>query len=116
MRDIEHAGVIANLVMFFNLRAVVDRHVPAAKVDHARAQISMGGIENGLLGHAVCSVEGNAIIGERSPSPRVIGFATLALQCKVTHNKALKITRVGSPMTFANLARAVHLIVGDGRG
>ena len=49
--DVEHAGVAAHVVMFLDLRAVVDRHVPAAEVDHLGAERTMGVVEEGLLGH-----------------------------------------------------------------
>jgi hypothetical protein len=51
VRDVEHAGVAPHGVMFLDLRAVIDRHVPAAEVDHARAERAMGGVEYGLVGH-----------------------------------------------------------------
>ncbi len=51
VRDIEHAGVAAHLVMLLDLRAVVERHVPAAEVDHLGAGGAVGIVEDGLLGH-----------------------------------------------------------------
>jgi hypothetical protein len=38
-------------MVFLDLRAVVERHVPAAEIDHLRAKRAMGGVEHGLLGH-----------------------------------------------------------------
>ena len=49
VRYVEHAGVAAHGVMLVDLRAVVDRHVPAAEVDHARARGAMHGMERGVL-------------------------------------------------------------------
>ena len=43
--DVEHAGVAAHGVVFLDLGAVVDRHVPAAEVDHAGAEGAVDGIE-----------------------------------------------------------------------
>ena len=37
VRDVEHAGVAPHRVVLFDLRAVVERHVPAGEIDHARA-------------------------------------------------------------------------------
>jgi hypothetical protein len=37
MRDIEHACTTSYVMMLLDLRAIVDRHIPAAEVDHARA-------------------------------------------------------------------------------
>jgi hypothetical protein len=39
--------------MFLDLRAVVDRHVPAAEIDHARTQGTVGGVERSSFEH-VC--------------------------------------------------------------
>ena len=41
VRHVEDAGVAAHRVVLFDLRAVVDRHVPAAEIDHARAVLDM---------------------------------------------------------------------------
>ena len=43
--NIEHAGVRAYRLMFFDLRAVMNRHVPAGKIDHFRAVQGMLGVE-----------------------------------------------------------------------
>ena len=48
-RHVEHAGVAAHLVVLVDLRAVVDRHVPAAEVDHLGAERAVGRVEDGLL-------------------------------------------------------------------
>ena len=45
VRDVEHAGVAAHRVVLLDLRAVVDRHVPAAEIDHAGAQLDVQVIE-----------------------------------------------------------------------
>jgi hypothetical protein len=49
--DVEQAASGANGVVFLDLRAVVDRHVPAAEVDHFGAEFAVGGIERSLLEH-----------------------------------------------------------------
>src|SRR5699024_42586 len=51
VRYIEHAGLTAYGVMLVDLRAVVDRHVPAAEVDHARTQFAVGGVQYCFLRH-----------------------------------------------------------------
>jgi hypothetical protein len=43
----------------------VDRHVPAAEIDHLRAKRAMGFIEDGLLGHACRLRYGEGIIAGR---------------------------------------------------
>ena len=48
VRDVEHAGVGAHGVVLFNLRAVVHRHVPAGKIDHAGAGGNMRGVQRGV--------------------------------------------------------------------
>jgi hypothetical protein len=45
--DVEHAGVRPHGIVFFDLRTVVDGHVPAAKVDHLGAGCAVYGIERG---------------------------------------------------------------------
>src|SRR5450830_183585 len=47
MRHVEHAGIAAHGVVFFDLRAVVDGHVPAAEIDHAGAEGTVGVVEWG---------------------------------------------------------------------
>jgi hypothetical protein len=42
VRDVEHAGIAAHGVVLLDLRAVVDRHVPAGEVDHARTSGKVG--------------------------------------------------------------------------
>ena len=49
MRDIEHAAIVAYLVVFIYLRTVVHWHVPAAKVHHFRAQRAVRRIQGGLF-------------------------------------------------------------------
>jgi hypothetical protein len=51
MRDVEHAGVPAHGVVLLDLGAVVDRHVPAAEIHHARARGNVGRIERRALTH-----------------------------------------------------------------
>jgi hypothetical protein len=45
VRDVEHTGVAPHRVVLLDLRAVVDRHVPAAEIHHARAGRDMQVIE-----------------------------------------------------------------------
>jgi hypothetical protein len=49
--DIEHAAVGAHGMVLLDLRAIVDRHVPAAEIDHAGAGCAMNVIEYGFLRH-----------------------------------------------------------------
>src|SRR3546814_5635830 len=51
VRDVEHAGIAAHLVVLLDLRTVVERHVPAAEVDHLRAEGAVGVVEDRLAGH-----------------------------------------------------------------
>jgi hypothetical protein len=37
VRHIEHTRITSYVVVLFDLRTVVDRHIPAAEVDHACA-------------------------------------------------------------------------------
>src|SRR5688572_3675033 len=48
---VEHARVATHRVVLLDLRPVMDRHVPAAEVHHARARGAMNGIEGGRLQH-----------------------------------------------------------------
>ena len=52
VRDVEHARVAPHGVVLLDLRAVVDRHVPAAEIDHARAGRDMEVIERCSSSHA----------------------------------------------------------------
>ena len=51
MRDIEHAGIGAHVVVFINLRAVVDRHIPAGKIHQLATIGNMLIVERSLLSH-----------------------------------------------------------------
>ena len=51
VRDVEHAGGAAHGVVLADLRAVVDRHVPAAEVDHAGAEFLVQLEERRLSSH-----------------------------------------------------------------
>ena len=51
VRDVEHARVAAHGVVLLDLRAVADRHVPAAEIDHARAGRDMEVIERCSSSH-----------------------------------------------------------------
>ncbi len=47
MGHVEHAGVAAHRVVLFDLRTVVDGHVPAAEIDHLGVGGAVSGIERG---------------------------------------------------------------------
>src|SRR5690606_23304214 len=64
VRDVEHAGVAAHLVVLLHLRAVVQRHVPAAEVHHPGAERAVGIVEDGLAGHGMALGWGSSIIAE----------------------------------------------------
>jgi hypothetical protein len=49
--DVEESRVAPHRVVLLDLRAVVDRHVPAAEIDHARAGCAVDLVERRLLGH-----------------------------------------------------------------
>ncbi len=53
VRDVEHAGVAPHRVVFLDLRAVHDRHVPAAEIDHAGAGGDMRLVERCAQGASV---------------------------------------------------------------
>jgi len=57
VRDVEHAGVAAHRMVLLDLRAVIDRHVPAAEVDHAGAGGDVDVIERCTQSHRCCSPE-----------------------------------------------------------
>ncbi len=64
--DVEHAGVAAHQVVFVQLRAVMDGHVPAPEVHHLGAQGAVAGVEDGLLqAHGVGSRGKTPIIARR---------------------------------------------------
>ena len=65
VRDVEHAGRLAHQVVLVELRTVVDRHVPAAEIDHLRAERAVGLVEDGLLGHRDACLRGAGIIPRR---------------------------------------------------
>ena len=44
--NVEHAAVVTDGVVLFDLRTVVDRHVPAAKIDHPGAERAVSGIQD----------------------------------------------------------------------
>ena len=45
VRHVEHAGIAPHGVMLVDLRAVVQRHVPAAEIDHPGAVLAVQGVE-----------------------------------------------------------------------
>ncbi|MNY37217.1 hypothetical protein D3C86_1717630 [compost metagenome] len=49
--DVEDPAVAAHLMVFLDLRAIVQRHVPATEVDHLGAQGEVQVIERGALSH-----------------------------------------------------------------
>ncbi len=54
---VEHADVGTHRVVFFDLRTIVDRHVPAAEIDHAGACGTVGVIEWGSFERHNSSVQ-----------------------------------------------------------
>jgi hypothetical protein len=55
VRDIEHAGVTADGVVFLDLRTVVERHLPAAKIDHSCAAAAVAFVKDSFLHHCQSS-------------------------------------------------------------
>ena len=51
VRHVEHAGIAPHGVMLFDLRAVVDRHVPAAEVHHAGTRRNVRFVQGCLETH-----------------------------------------------------------------
>jgi hypothetical protein len=51
VRNVEHAAVVADRVVLFDLGAVVDRHVPATEIDHPGIHRAVSGIQNRFLQH-----------------------------------------------------------------
>ena len=49
VRDIKNPCVAAHGVVFFDLRTIVHRHIPAAKIDHARTCANVGGMKWGVF-------------------------------------------------------------------
>ena len=51
MRDVEHAAIVTHRMVLLDLGTVVDRHVPAAKIDHPGVERAVGRIQNRFLQH-----------------------------------------------------------------
>src|SRR5213076_2199197 len=51
VRNVEHARIATHRMVLLDLRAVGDRHVPAAEVDHLRTGGAVHGVERSLLEH-----------------------------------------------------------------
>jgi hypothetical protein len=51
MRDIKHAGVVPDVVVFFDLAAVMQWHLPAAEVDQLRVTGEVGFKKRGTFEH-----------------------------------------------------------------
>jgi hypothetical protein len=49
--DIEYTAITSDLMVFFHLRAVMQRHVPAAEINHFRAECHMLVIKGSALTH-----------------------------------------------------------------
>ena len=47
MRNVEHASRFSNKVMFFDLRTIVDGHIPASEVYYLGVSVKMVLIEKG---------------------------------------------------------------------
>jgi hypothetical protein len=48
---IENPAIAAHLMVFLDLRAVMQRHIPTAKIDHLRAEGEMKVIQRRTLSH-----------------------------------------------------------------
>ncbi|MNH96095.1 hypothetical protein D3C73_487570 [compost metagenome] len=48
---IENTAIAAHLVVFLDLRSVMQRHIPTAKIDHLRAEGEMKVIQRRTLSH-----------------------------------------------------------------
>ena len=53
VRNVEHAGVAAHGMMLLDLRTVVERHVPAAEIDHLGAKRTVRIVEYSLARHGI---------------------------------------------------------------
>ena len=60
VRDVEHSGVAPHRVMFIDLGAVVQRHVPSAEVDHPRARGAVNLVKRRALEHFDPGIEKGA--------------------------------------------------------
>ena len=70
VRDVEHARVAAHRAVLVDLGAVVDRHVPAAEIHHARAGRAVHGVEGCLFRHA--GLRSGRSMRAKRPSPRPV--------------------------------------------
>ena len=72
MGDVEYAGVLAHRVVLLDLGAIVDRHVPAAKVDHLAAGRQVRVVQSCAMTHINTTIQmrGNYI----GPRPGGIGW------------------------------------------
>jgi hypothetical protein len=48
---IKDTAIAAHLVVFLDLRSIMQRHVPTAKIDHLRAECEMKVIQRRTLSH-----------------------------------------------------------------
>src|SRR5204862_1860935 len=67
MRDVEHPGIAAHGVVLVDLRAVMNRHVEAAEVDHPGARGTVNGVEGGGLQHVALAAIKRATRSSASP-------------------------------------------------
>ena len=51
VRNIKHTRIVTHLVVLFNLRAVVNRHIPAGKIDQLAAIRNVFVIQGSSVGH-----------------------------------------------------------------
>ena len=70
VRHVEHARIAANRVMLVDLRAVVDRHVPPAEVDHPSTGRAVQVVQRGGFQHADLRLEKRRA-ARLSASPRL---------------------------------------------
>jgi hypothetical protein len=68
VRDVEHARVATHGVVLVDLRAVVQRHVPAAEIDHARTGGAVDRVQGGGFRH-VDLRRGTAMRGRHGATP-----------------------------------------------
>ncbi len=65
VRDVEHAGGAAHGVVLADLRAVLDRHVPAAEIHHARAEFLVQLEERRLSSHRLLQMKKSGRVPSR---------------------------------------------------
>ena len=72
VRHIEQTGITPHLMMFLDLGAVMDGHVPAAEIDHFRAGVEMGLVQRCPVSHGKCL---RSVGVRREPAPALAIYA-----------------------------------------